>query len=433
MALFDFLAEKPGEQGLELVLAYLEAAHRARSPFLLVDGKKGLIPATIHSLHEDSKSFRLLAEVPLAVGKGDNVDFLFFLDGLRLGAMAKVLDPRTEVLALHLPDTVELKERRRVPRARLSAKERAAVTVLQGLAEGIGISGIPENISEGGLRMQVDRALAITTEKRLVLGTTLVPAGQPFPFVRLSHLPRCPPLLELSGKAVYLSFAPTGLVLGLAFDKPSAEVKSALGSFLASRTTSIPSVLPPKARRRSTPEEEPVASEPEAVSTDPQPPPAPEAQAPPEPVAAPKVVDTRAALLRLKKNSRGLVVYTPAGFQAGPLKTFLGESGFGRVSVVERMEDLLDALRQPNLGALFIDWNRDTEEAIELMILLREAYDDLPPVILAVRKVDETLVLAAREAGAAQLMVRPYALDHSFVAMLEGFFLQARPGPVAGG
>ena len=431
MALFNFSGEKPAEQGLDLVLAYLEAAHRARSPFLLVDGKKGTIPATIHSLHEDSKSFRLLAEAPLAVGKGDKVDFLFFLDGLRLGATAKVLDARTEVLALHLPEIVELKERRRALRARLSPKERAAVTVLQGLGEGIGISGIPENVSEGGLRIQVDRALAIATEKRLVLGTTLVPPGQPFPFVRLSHLPRCPPLLELSGKAVYLSFAPTGLVLGLAFDKLTPELKGALGSFLSSRTTPIPSALPPKARRRSTPEEA-VEAEPEAVSTDLQPPPAPETPAPPEPAVVPKVVDTRAALLRLKKNSRGLVVYTPAGFQAGPLKTFLGESGFGRVSVVERMEDLLDALRQPNLGALFIDWNRDTEEAIELMILLREAYEDLPPVILAVRKVNEALVLAAREVGASQLMVRPYALDHAFVAMLEGFFLQARPGPTAG-
>ncbi len=427
MALFDFAKGKGTELSLELVLAYLEAALRARGPFLLVGPDKRQLPGTIHSIHEDSKTFRLLVDEAWTAEKGDRVDFVFFQDGLRLGGTTWAYDARTGSVGLQLPETLELKERRRSPRARLNPKERGTLTGLQTLGEGVGINGLIENLSEGGVRVQVERAMAIATEKRLVPGTTLVPPGEPFQFIRLNQVPRCPATMELSGKAVYLSYAATGLVMGFGFDKLPAEVKGALKAFLGGRTTPIPDALPAKTRQRTTKEE--VLDEAPQREARPAPPPAAEAPPPEEdPAQSAKVVDKRAALLRLKKLSRGMVVYGPAGFQNGVLRTFLTESGFGRVIVQEKMEALLECLRQPNLGALFIDWNGDTPEAIELMILLREAYDDLPPVVLAVRKVNEEFVLAARDAGASHLMVKPYACDEAFVAMLDGFFMHVGEG-----
>lgn len=422
MSLFDFGKGKDPERGLEQVLAYLEAALRGRSPFLLDGLKRPPVPASMHSLHEDSKTFRLLAAERPPVAKGDRLEIVFFMDGLRFGATVKVLEAHSEVVQCQLPDAIEIRERRRTPRARMNPKERSAVVAHQAPGEGIGIQGILENLSEGGMRVRVESAMAIATETRMVAGTTLVPQGQAFKVIRIAQLRTLSPV-ELSGKVVYLAYEQGGLVMGFHFDKPASGAHSTLRSLVATRTGPIPDTLPSKVRRRLVQEEEP-PPEPESVPTL-----APAASAGPEPPPPPPPpVDKRAALLRMKKQSRGMVVYAPAGYQAGTLRTFLTGNGFGRVAVHDQLHALLECLRQPNQGALFVDWNGETREAIELMILLREAYEDLPPVVLAVRKVDEAYLLAAREAGAAYLMVKPYACDEAFVALLEGCFMNQAQG-----
>lgn len=418
MALFDFGKSKDSDRELEQVLAYLEAAFRARSAFLLEAGRKPPIPASLHSIHEDSRTFRLLASERPPVAAGDRLDVVFFLDGLRLGASAKVLEARSEVVQCQLPEAIQIKERRRTPRGRMNPKERFPVNALQAVGEGVGITGILENLSEGGMRVLVESAMAIATEKRMMAGTTLVPPGQAFKVIRLLQLPRASAPVELAGKVAYLAYGEAGLVMGFSFDKPGAAAASALHGFVATRTSPIPATLPPKARRKATEPEEAV----------PEPAPAPvEAAAPATPTEPPPPapIDKRAALLRMKKQSRAMVVYAPAGYKVGPLRTFLTESGFGRVLVHDQLPALLDGLRQPNQGALFVDWDGETQEAIELMLLLREAFEDLPPVVLAVRKVDEASLLAAQAAGAARLMVKPYACDAAFVALLEGCFMGA--------
>jgi hypothetical protein len=220
-----------------------------RSPFT-VEGGQGLETSALpHSVNEEARSFRLLPKGGLPPAKGARVHFTLIHDGLRLAGSGRVLDARTGILELSLPDTLEIKERRRGPRARISPKEGATLTALQDLFAGVGLFGTLENLGEGGARMRVDRAVAIGSEKQLVLGGHLVLAGQAFLVIKLNKVPRCPAVMEVAGQAAYLVQDGTGLALGLAFGKPSGPVASALAGLVAQRCPPIPAALPAKARR----------------------------------------------------------------------------------------------------------------------------------------------------------------------------------------
>jgi len=257
MAIFGFGKGKGGPAGSDQVLAYLEEALAARSPFTLGPGTGRETSALLHSVSEDTRSFRLLPRDDLPLAKGDRLAFTCIHDGLRLGGDARVVEVRTGILALQLPDTLALMERRGSPRARLNAKEQATLTALQDLFEGVGIFGALENVAEGGARVRVDRAVAVGSEKRLVLGSNLVPPGQKFMVVKPNKVPRCPAVMEAAGQAVYLSADASGLALGIAFAKPPAQMATALRNLVGQRCPPIPVQLPVKARRRPERREQP--------------------------------------------------------------------------------------------------------------------------------------------------------------------------------
>ena len=119
MAIFGFGKDKGGEDAALLVLAYMEDALRQRSPFVIKGPMKHDISATLHSVSEDARTFRLLPEVPFKMEKGGKVDFTLIHDGLRLGATTRAAETREGVVVLHFPETLALMERRRLPRARL--------------------------------------------------------------------------------------------------------------------------------------------------------------------------------------------------------------------------------------------------------------------------------------------------------------------------
>jgi CheY-like chemotaxis protein len=353
-----------------------------------------------------------------------------------------VADARASQVLVSLPEALELKERRSQPRARLNPKEGATLTALTGLFEGVGITGLVENLSEGGARVRVEKAMNLKGEKRLPLSAILVPPGQPFMLVKLNHAPKCPAVMELEGRAVFLDQNAGGLVMGIAFGPPKADVTTALRGLVASRTVPIPAALPPKARRKpeAAPvepglaggglgEHRPAGSGPKAPK---EPDPAheetrPADARPPEPAAAaPAQAGTPEALpaarneaiLRLRKRSRAVVALAPTPAFADQMKAFLREQGFGRVLVTTERAELQEHLQQPNLAVLFLDGNLGNLDALHLVNDLQNSLPALPPTILAVEEASTSLVLAARRHGVAQVLVKPYALDAAFCAAL---------------
>ncbi len=435
MAIFGFGKDKKdGGGSQDQVLAYLEDAQRVRAAFTLSGPRKTEVPAFLQGLDESEGTATFQITGPLIAEKGNTVELLFIQEGLRIGGSARLLETRSGVAVLELPDALELKERRGAPRARLNPKEGATITALTGLFEGVGITGVIENISESGARVRVEKGMAIKGEKRLPLGTGLVPVGQPFMLIKLNKLPKCPAVMELEGKAAYLDSSGGGLTMGFAFSRPKADVAAALRGLVASRTSAIPASLPSKARRK--PEaaspgsfaDEPLArprpvEEPRSKPVEPKPVEAkveaPRAPEPPPPEEEAQPASRSDSLVRLKKRSRAVVALSRTAAFDDILRSFLQEDGFGRVLTTTFSEEIPELLRQPNLGVLFLDGSMTVVETLEFVRHLQETCEDLPPIVVAAEDISAAIVLAARRHGVAQLVVRPYELDATFAALLS--------------
>ncbi len=440
MALFGFSKDKKEGGPSELALAYLEDAQRVRSPFLLKDKRKVDVAATLQSVDEDSCSMTFQAPGG-TFEKGAKLEFVFMQENLRLGGTARVTEVRSNLVSAEIPDELELLERRKQPRARLNPKEGANLTALTNLFEGVGVNGIIESISESGCRIRVEKAINIKDERRLPLGTALLPKGQPFMLLKLNKIPKCPSVMELSGKVAYLDDSGGGLSMGVEFEKPRGDFAAAIRGLVSSRSGAIPTSIPPKARRKAASQEEslvasesdrnsrPVLPKPEppkpvVKEEAPSPVPAPPVEVAPAPVPEAPAVEVvpvparNPALLRLKKRTRAVVVMAaPAYGQL--LKDFLVEDGYGRVFVAGNREELAGLIRQPNVAMVFVDAEIPVLECFEMVSQLHEEGHDMPPVIVAAHEVSRALVLAAHRSGVSQLVVKPYSLDETFSNLLE--------------
>jgi len=198
---------------------------------------------------------------------------------------------------------------------------------------------------------------------------------------------------------------------------------------VASRTSAIPSSLPPKTRRKAeAPSTTLLADEPLArpkPSEEPRPKPVevkveePRAPEPPPPEEEAQPAAKSDSLLRLKKRSRAVVALSRTAAFDDILKSFLQEDGYGRVLTTTFPEEVFELLRQPNLGVLLLDGNMTVMESLEFVKRLQGTCEDLPPIVLAAEDISTSIVLAARRNGVAQLVVRPYALDATFSALLS--------------
>jgi CheY-like chemotaxis protein len=425
MAMFGNKKSKPSE-GTELVLAYLEEAQRVKARLSILDSKGREVPAHLTSVSEDGVS--LTPQGSIQAEKGGEISLVFILDGLRFKAAGRLVEAKPGTTTMTLPGSIALAERRKRPRARLNAREGATVTALTGLFDGTGINGAIENISEGGFCVRVDKAMDVKTQRKMHLGGNLFSIGQPLMLVKLSKLPKCP-VLELEGVVAYVD-ASQGMLVGIAFEAGKESLLGPVRSLVASRAGAIPTSVPPKSRRqepRSEDEEEaapvrlaepPKQVEPTAVAKAPAP--APEVpvvmEEPPVPV-----LDERAkALLRMKRRAKGILLAMPEGPGSQAVSAFLQSEGYGRVMVATTLTDLLAYMEQP-FHLILVDDGVEELKGLSLASFIQQLpIDHKPPLVLAEQLVDTELVLGAREAEVAQILIKPYDLDAEFRQMIEG-------------
>lgn len=445
MAIFGQKKARP--DAVELALAYLEEAHRLRIPLTVLGPKGRETSALLAAVGDDRVTLNL--QGPLAAERGDALGLLFHLDGLRFKVSAPLVEAKPGTAILEAPSGIALLERRKKPRARLNAREGATATALTGLFDGIGISGPLENISEGGLRMRAERIMDVKTQRRMHPGTSILSVGQPLMMVKLNKLPKCP-TLELTGTVAYLEADREGLCLGITFSPDKASLLGPIRQLVASRAGSIPTAVPPKARRSQeslAPEPEPdripvppppprpAPPPPPAAEAAPEPPPPapvptpapgpPAAQLPPEPpepAAIPEPSERAQALLRVKKRSRTLLLAMPAGMERHRLSTFLAEEGYGRILLATTLTEVLEHLDDPGgIHLVVLDGGVAELEGLALAsLILHRSEGAPPPMLLAETHVDADLVLGSREAGVSHVVVKPYELDGEFARLLEG-------------
>lgn len=429
MALFGFGKDKRDSGSSELVLAYLEEAARLRSPLLLVDPRRHEIPASIQSIHEEGGLLVLQLSGTMVADKGARLGIVLIHDGLRLVADTCLQAVKSSVVELELPSRLEIQERRRHPRARLNPREGATLTGLTGLFDGVGITGVLENLSEGGVRVKVEKAMGIQGEKKLHVSPGLLKAGTTLPILKLNKIPKAPPVLELSGKVVYEDIS-SGLSLGIAFTGLPAELSAAVRNVVSARVQPAPTSLPPKVRRSQElsdpetllPPERPApsvraASPPPVEAVPKADPPPPRAPALPEETAGSTL--RTSPLLRLKKRSRTLLVVSADGLVREMLQMHLLEEGYGRVLTAGTLTELLEQLQEPGIGLILLDDGVAELQGLDLVAALGRMREDLPPIVLAAEEVSTIMVLEARRVGVAQLLVKPYLLDDAFSELLE--------------
>lgn len=432
MAMFGLKKSKPSE-GSELVLAYLEDAQRVRATVFAVDPKGREIPASLVVVTEERVTLgvqgRVMAE------KGEAIELLFFLDSLRLKATGRLQELKPGTLVMELPTAITLAERRKKPRARLNQREGATAIALTGLFEGIGLTGAIDNISEGGMCLKVGRAINVKTQGPMHMGPNLLSKGEVFMVIKLSKLPKCP-LIEVGGLAAHVASEGNGLSVGITFESGKESILSPLKTLVTSRSGSLPTSVPPKARRQP-PKAEPAEpaielAPPRPVQTkEPAPPPAapPAAARERQPVAPtpapeaaspqPDAANRGSALYRMKKRTRGVLLAMPEGPDRAALEGFLTADGYGKVRVAATLTELLDQLDEVQM--VFVDEGVAELQGLALASLLQQRLDgQITPVVLAEASVDAELVLGAQQVGLAQVLVKPYDLDAEFLQMIEG-------------
>lgn len=420
----------------DLPMAYLEEAQRLRSPMLLVDGKGREMPMHIQNIGEDRMAIQASGILP--VERGDRFFVLLCMDSCRFRVKLRAIETRNGLLHVDLPIEIEIAERRRRPRARLNVKEGATATCLTGLFEGIGITGPIENIGEGGLRMRVEKAMEVKSERRLHSSMALIPMGTPFMLIKLSKLPKAPNL-EVDGRVVGVQMDGNVLYLNIAFQ----GMHGALKSLVSSRSSAPPTSVPMKQRRWKDPKEKerekerepakeangdgngkPAAAEaaPPAEAAAP-PPPAPPAEVAPEAVAvaAPPAAERPSALNALRKRTRAILVAMEDHPDREWLRAFLLEQGYQRIHLAGTLTQVLEALDQPGLSLIFIDGGVAELKGVELADFLKNRLGEgKPPVILAQETIQTVLVLAARRAGVDEILVKPYDHDETLAGKIEG-------------
>ncbi|MBI3130085.1 MAG: response regulator [Acidobacteria bacterium] len=423
-----FGKEKDDRGGSDLALAYLEDAQAKRMALTLIDPKGRELPAHVQAILDDRVSFSASGLMP--VEKGDKFTVLLVIDGLRLRIKLRAFEIKNGVLQVAPPTEIELAERRKKPRARISSKEGATGTALTGLFDGIGATGTVENVSEGGFRLKVEKAMEIKGERKLHPSQNLMMPGTPLMMVKLSKLPKAPNI-ETDGKVAYAQMDGATLYLGISF---SSE-QGALKGLVASRSTAIPSTVPPKARRAAEKPREPEPPRPEPRQEPPAPAPAPPAppSAAPSPAsampaeAAPALgngdakQDRSAALSNLKKRTRAILVAMEDHPDRDWLQSFLLDQGYQRIYLAGTLTEMLEALEQPGLSLVLIDGGVAELKGMELADFLQQRLgDSKPPVLLAAETVQTVMVLAAKRAGVDQILVKPYDHDENLSSMIDG-------------
>lgn len=434
MAMFGLKKSKSSE-GSELVLAYLEDAQRVRATVFAVDPKGREIPASLVIVGEERVTVSIQGRV--MAEKGEPIRLLFYLDGLRLMATGKLQELKTGTLVMELPSTIELAERRKKARARLNQREGATAIALTGLFEGIGLTGNIDNISEGGMCLKVGRAINVKTQGPMHMGPNLLSVGEVFMVIKLNKLPKCP-LIEVGGLAAHVASEGNGLSVGITFDSGKESILSPVKTMVTSRSGSLPTTVPPKARRpplKAEPAEPSIELAPPrpVQKKEPDPPPAPPSTPAPEPQALapapaptpevaspqPDFANRGSALYRMKKRTRGVLLAMPEGPDQEALVGFLAADGYGKIRVAATLTELLDQLDEVQL--VFVDGGVAELQGLALASLLQQRLEgEATRVVLAATSVDAELVLGAQEMGVAQVLVKPYGLDAEFLQMIEG-------------
>ena len=453
MALFGFSKDKPKDGGADpTVMAYLEDAMRVKSPAMLLDPRKNEIPCSIQSINEQEGTMQLILRANLLAEKGAKISIVVIVDNMRIGGASKLHEVKPGSAVVDIPASFELMERRKKQRAKINPREGTTCMLVSGLFDGIGISGFPENMSENGARVKVEKALEVKTEKPISVTSRNVQTGQIFPIMKLNKIPKVVATLEGAAKVVYMEVASGTTYLGISFEEMKSEFMRAIGTFVTSRTTPPPNSLPPRARRsavemdgkssvgfspgqgdsKAAPQDdkhkaaasEPAAAPPPTSSPSSQPAAAQVTSAQAENVAANSTNEfgrpAPTPLQKLKRKGKTIILF---GTDDQTLVKTLQAEGYGKVACPESMESLLEVIQQPGAGLLLMDLEMLLDNCLAIAASILGQLSEPVPVILVSENTQVGVrdTLDAQKAGISLVLPRPLKIDNELFNKIEQF------------
>lgn len=399
-------SEAPSPRGRSgQVLAYLELL-QAQEAVITVETAAGVeVEGRIQRL--DADKGRLVMSIPKAPPQGlqpdESVRLYFSLYHNRWIGHATVqffTDGRSSFI-LNLPLHWEAADRRKRDRSMVDEAVPIQVVLRTTRPEDRVVTGLVQDISEGGFRMKVLRALDPRTQTNIPLSEELLETDMDVDSVHITGLP--PQDLELGGRVIHLGWTPSGLALGVRFRNLKPAVRKLLEAFLVERPTlTIPEL--PFLERGTAP-----------VSATPSLPPSADAARGMEAGGD----NRRNALQRLKKRVRTVLVTMDSGPDRDALVDFLMKDGYGQVIVAASLHDVSEAFQGGAVHLAIIDGGVPEMHGVELASFMHFAKGDVfCPILLAEYDVGTNLRTLATKAGVEYLLPRPY-LAEDFTTFLE--------------
>jgi hypothetical protein len=186
---------------------------------------------------------------------GQRMHVLFAMDGKRYQTNLKD-QGRGNYLEYRfsLPASIQHAERRASVRVKMGHYEQFNIVALEGLFEGLGLTGLLVDLSMGGCCFRAERTIQIQSERRLAITPDLLAPGTPFQLVRLTNLPHLP-LVECGAQLCSIRQAEEGVLMALRFEGLGAFESGLLGKFLSEREPGYIIGFPHKRRIRDLTEE----------------------------------------------------------------------------------------------------------------------------------------------------------------------------------
>lgn len=433
-------SREPEMRDREMILAYFEEMARTRQTLTMTQKDDDLVPHQVTvQLFNDARreltlglrralSEDLAAKTPLTL--------VFTLDGHRLKAQVKYLSRGGYLqIVVTLPEKVQFAERRSKLRAKFGAREKATVTVLQGLFEGIGVAGKLVNLSLEGLCLQVDRAIQVAGDKRIKIDEHLLPAGTKLMLVRLLDLPQLP-TLECSGTACWLRQGAEGMLMGVQLWGLGAQEMAYLEQVMTRRLPTFSSGFPQRHRRTADGAEPQERPRPEAErEEDPEQEQTGDLEGSAEPAplqgevldmpfeedaATFKAATGRDRLLQFRRRSKHILVVMADDLDRAILAGTLQVDGYVNIHEARSLVQALDRVKKHLPDVVVVDHQVGPHLATDVVLKLRSLGNmDLSPVVVLQDKSDVKLTLGAKALRLKHIFQKPVDYDGFLKPLLD--------------
>lgn len=423
--------EEAGEPVLRdrpTILAYLEELIRLRTPIQLWMKKGDISPTTarVDALRDDDASFILAIQrsIPGDIISACVMEMVFMIDGQRFRSQIQFKTRDAYLKAcFQVPEQVQHAERRCKLRTRFSHREKASATVLEGIFDGVGVSGSLVNLSMEGLCMKIERAISIREDRKLPVNADLFPVGRSLPLVRIQNLPQTP-TIECGATVAHISTTPGGVLMGMKLDCVGEAEQIILEQIMTRRLPRFGRGFPVKRRwaefhidplEDATPD--PIEEEDELLPQEPE-----EAED-----STPILQDHHQRLLAIRKRGKRILVVAKDDMDRAMMSGTLFVDGYTSVLEAGNLIEAFQACRKLPPDLVIIEQQIGNTEARDFLSRLRSQGDwEGTPVVMLSDSPGVKTTLMAKSAGIAHVQAKPTDYDGELKSVVS-HLLQLHP------